>query len=107
MATIVPIVSKKSASSRVKTSSTAATNPILLNEPNRLNWPSSPKSGIATTLLGQVGTLRPQPVGLTTLPVASVWLPTLKIASMMIARIVAPTIADEDGALDLQDHHER
>ena len=92
MATIVPIVSKKSASSRVKTSSAAATNPILPNEPSRENWPSSPKSGISTIVLGQVGTLRPQPVGLTTLPVASVWPPILAIASTMIARTVAPTM---------------
>ena len=81
MATIVPMVSKKSASMRVKTSSTAATTPILLNDPSRLNCPSRPKSGMSTTVEGSAGTLRPQPVGLTTLPVASVWLPMWKTAS--------------------------
>ena len=80
IATIVPMVSKKSASSRVKTSRNAATMPILENEPSRLNWPSRPKSGTSAMVSGMAGTLRPQPAGLTTLPVSSVWPPMLAIA---------------------------
>ncbi len=90
MATIVPMVSKKSASMSVKTSRQAATMPILLNDPSRLNCPSSPKSGTSMIRDGSVGTFSPHPEGLTTLPVASVWLPTLKTASTMTASTVAP-----------------
>jgi hypothetical protein len=45
MAVIVPIVSKKSASISVKTSSSAATMPTDWNEPSRLNSRRVAKSG--------------------------------------------------------------
>ena len=99
IATIVPIVSKKSASISVKTSRTAATTPTLANEPNRLKWPSSPKSGTSTILSGSFGTFRPQPAGLTTCRWRRPAAPILAIASTMIARTVAPRMRDQDGAL--------
>src|SRR6185369_5278141 len=63
-ATTVPIVSKKSASMSVKTSSTALSTPIRANPPNSENCPTSERSGIPATLFGQVGTVSCQPVGL-------------------------------------------
>jgi len=41
---------------------------------------------------GIFGTFSPQPVGLTSLPVASTWLPILAMASRMMARTVPPTM---------------
>ena len=67
MATIVPIVSKKSASMIENTSRTTATTPIFSTEPNSENWPSSEKSGAATRLSGSAGTSRLQPFGLSSL----------------------------------------
>src|SRR5665647_763581 len=92
MATIVPIVSKKSASIRVNTSRIADTAPILPKEPSSEKWPSRPKSGTSTSVEGNLGTFSPQPVGLTTLPVASVWPPILTTASMRMARTEVPMI---------------
>ena len=92
MATIVPIVSKKSASSRVKISSAADTKPILLNDPSRLKSPTSEKSGRAKGFEGRVGTLRPHPVGLTILPPGPVCEPMCSTASSTIASTVAPAM---------------
>ena len=86
MATMVPIVSKKSASISVKMSRQAETTPILLNEPSREKWPSRPKSGMSMSVEGSFGTLSRQPVGLTSLP-ATVLLPMWARASRTIAKI--------------------
>ncbi len=90
MAVIVPMVSKKSASSSVKTNRTAVTTPTRSNEPNSENWPSSPKSGVAMILSGKAGTLRFQPCGLTLSPETDG--PTLATASTMIASTVVARI---------------
>ena len=50
IAVIVPMVSKKSASISVKTSSTADTTPTSWNDPPRLKWPTVEKSGVSKTL---------------------------------------------------------
>ena len=62
--TTVPMVSKKSASIRVNTSSRALITPTLANDPPRLKSPMSPKSGLDRILSGTLGTLRLQPLGL-------------------------------------------
>ena len=65
MAVIVPIVSKKSVISNVKTSNAAVKKPAVLNPPNRSNEPINEKSGLkSTNLLGIAGTFKPQPLGL-------------------------------------------
>ena len=64
IAVIVPIVSKKSASSSVKTSSEALTTPTSPIEPNREKLPSRENSGTSKILSGKDGTLRFQPLGL-------------------------------------------
>ena len=69
----------------------AAITPTIWNEPNRLNWPSRPRSGVATMVSGTFGTFRPQPTRFATEPSAPVFGPTPATASMMIARIVVPT----------------
>jgi len=72
-------VSKKSERRSVNTKRTADTNEILLNEPRRLKWPRSEKSGVETTLSGSLGIFNPQPFGL--LSVGEMKLgPTLKAA---------------------------
>jgi hypothetical protein len=63
MAVIVPMVSKKSASIRVKISSTAETTPTWA-KPVKLTCPTVAKSGVSKTELGHDGTLRLQPSGL-------------------------------------------
>ena len=91
MAVTVPTVSKKSESRRVKTNRTAETNEIWLNDPKRLNWPKSEKSGVEAIESGSAGMLSPQPFGL--LSVGEMKLgPILNALSRMIARMVAPTI---------------
>lgn len=57
---IVPIASKKQDSSTVKTNRVPVRKPTLPKPPNRLTWPTSPKSGAATGLPGHCGTVRPQ-----------------------------------------------
>ncbi|CAB4807876.1 unannotated protein [freshwater metagenome] len=102
IAVIVPIVSKKSASNSVKTINKADTTEILLNEPKRLNWPSSPKSGVATTESGIAGTFKPQPFGFT-LPVAPSKLgPIFNEDSITIATTVETTIPIRSAALTLR-----
>ena len=59
MATIVPIVSKKSASITVNTSRTRATGPMCTKAPTMSNWPSSEKSGSAKTPSKVGGELKP------------------------------------------------
>src|SRR3954447_26662271 len=80
IAVIVPIVSKKSASIRVKISSSAEITPILSNEPNRLNSPTVSRLGLLNQSSGNFGTLRPQPPGFW-----AVRPPTSKTASTTIA----------------------
>ena len=63
MATTVPIVSKKSASSREKTNMTAVTMPSFSNEPSRLNWPRMPRSGVLVIDSGKAGTVSCQASG--------------------------------------------
>ena len=100
MAVIVPMVSKKSASISVKTSSSAATTPTDSNEPNRLNWPSVPKSGSSMILSGSAGTFRLQPVGL----LGAGPTPKSPIASTMIASTVVATIEIRIAPLTLRTH---
>src|SRR5665648_595870 len=88
MATIVPMVSKKSASMIEKTSSTTATMPIFSIEPKSEKWPISEKSGILANDSGIFGTTRPHPVGL-----SADFSPMVAMASMMTARTVAEAIA--------------
>ncbi len=57
---MVPIASKKQDISTVKTKSTPVSRPTWWKPPNRLTCPTSPKSGAATGLPGQSGTVRPQ-----------------------------------------------
>ena len=52
IAVIVPIVSKKSASISVKTSSSAETTPTASKEPSSENSPSVPKSGVVEDVVG-------------------------------------------------------
>ena len=59
IAVMVPMVSKKSASRRVKASRSAASTPTEENAPNRSNCPRVPKSGTSTTPLSS-GTLSDQ-----------------------------------------------
>ena len=83
------MVSKKSASSSVKTSRIAATAPADSKEPNRLNSPRVPKSGLEKIVSGHDGVFRPQPFGLYFSPNIG---PTLATASTMIASTVVTTI---------------
>ncbi|NYD25062.1 hypothetical protein BJ968_004671 [Kineococcus aurantiacus] len=92
IATTVPMVSKKSASSRVKTSRTTVTQPTASNEPSREKCPSVAKSGAETHESGSAGTFRPQARGLTTDPSAPVRGPRWATASTTTARTVAATI---------------
>ena len=85
----VPIVSKKSLSISEKIASSAAMTPMTWKLPKRLNWPRSPRSGVATIWSGTLGTFRPQPTGLTA-PSAPNLGPTLAIDSMMIATTAVP-----------------
>ena len=93
IAVIVPIVSKKSASIRVKTSRMAATTPASWKPPIRLNSPSVPKSGFSkmSPKPGRSGTVSAQPLGLK-LPSAPKAGPMSAILSTMIAMIVITTI---------------
>ncbi len=77
------MVSKKSDSSRVKTSSTTVIAPVRPKAPNRLKSPSSPKSGAATTSSGSFGAVRPQ---LSTSATASTALATAVMAAMPMSR---------------------
>ena len=62
-ATIVPIVSKKSASSSEKTRTTARITECL-NGPSTEKCPSREKSGVETTASGNAGTVERHPAGL-------------------------------------------
>ena len=99
IAVIVPIVSKKSASIRVKTSRTAATTPIAENEPNRLNSPRVPKFGLSKIESGSFGHVQ-APAGRV---LGAALAPTLPIASTMMARIVVATIEIRIAPLTLLD----
>ena len=88
IAVIVPMVSKKSASISVKTNSSDVTTPTLSKDPSRLNSPSVPKSGVARTLSGQAGTLRLQPLGLSTIDPA----PTIASTTMASTVVAAMEI---------------
>src|SRR4051812_8044520 len=103
MATIVPIVSRKSASRSVKPSRMAVTAPTAENDPSRLKSPSSPKSGRSTIWLGSLGTFRPQPVGFGFCPGTTDG-PTLARASRTIASTGAP---DEAGVHEADDRDEQ
>ncbi len=94
IAVIVPIVSKKSASRSVKTSSAAVTTPARSNPLNRLKSPSSEKSGLAKILSGQSGTLRFQPLEVALPPLAG----RSAMAWTMPATIGRDDDADQDRA---------
>ena len=65
IAVIVPIVSKKSASISVKTSSRAETTPTVSNDAEQAELAEQAEVGRRrTSSSGSAGTLRPQPVGL-------------------------------------------
>ena len=86
-------MSKKSDSKRVNTKRIAATSEILSKDPKRLNCPSRPKSGVATTSAGITGTFRFQPFGFTS-PVAPLNSgPILNADSIAIAIAVETMIA--------------
>ena len=87
-ATIVPIVSKKSASRIEKTRTTTARTPILPTAPSSENCPSSDRSGTEKTESGSEGTFWCHPVGLSA-PDA----PTFAHASTASASTVVPTTA--------------
>ncbi len=61
--TAVPMVSKKSVRKSVKTSSTTVNTPTCSTAPSRLNSPTRPKSGNATTSSGMAGTVNPHRSG--------------------------------------------
>src|SRR5918995_898673 len=100
-ATIVPIVSKKSASSRVNTNSPAVRTPTASHEPSRLNWPSNPKSGESTIRLGSTGTFRPHPLGFAS-PSSPTDGPMSNSASTRMASTVAPRIVHRIAPLTLR-----
>ena len=83
-ATMVPIVSKKSASMTLKESTTTATIPSLWKEPRGETCPSVAKSGAVTGLPLRAGVVRPHPPEGLAL--------TLKRASTMSAHAVEKTI---------------
>ncbi len=86
IATIVPIVSKKSASMIEKTSRTTATRPILPIDPNSEKCPSSEKSGaLMIPPSGIAGSLSFHASG--ALPSVG-WEPSLATASMITASTV-------------------
>lgn len=87
----MPIVSKKSEMSRVKISRHTVTNPAFSHEPSRLNSPSRPRSGTATTSSGTAGTFRFHPTGLTVAGSTNVG-PTSATASTTIATTVVTRI---------------
>ena len=60
---IVPMASKKSASTRVNTSSSTVIAGSRVQAPNE-TWPTVAKSGVSKIELGHVGTLSPHPSGL-------------------------------------------
>ncbi len=103
-ATIVPMVSKKSASNNEKTSRSrprSTPGPAApLKAPNRSTLPIRLRSGTAKP--PSTGTFCIQPVGLTTAPVASLEAPTWKTASTMIANTVAAPIAISNAPLTLR-----
>lgn len=91
---MVPIVSKKSLSSREKTSSsrpsTAPGPAAPVNAPN-MSGSGRPKVGVWKSV--SIGTFNFQPVGLTSLPAASNMPPVLVSASTMTASTVPARIA--------------
>ena len=88
---MVPMVSKKSASSRVNTSSSAASTPTRSKEPNSEKSPSSDRSGRSTTESGRVGVLSCQPLGLLSVGDTNEG-PTSNTASMTTASRVVTTM---------------
>ena len=90
MATMVPIVSKKSASSREKTRRITETIPTLCTLPSRLKWPSVDRLGTSTGKPSRRGSDRDQPVRLSgPFSGSSLKGPRWVTASMMMARTVA------------------
>ena len=83
----------------MKTKRRAVISGTRSNEPKRLNEPSRPKSGVATTASGRAGTFRFHPFGFT-LPVApSKSGPILKALSRAIASPVEIIIPSRRAAL--------
>ena len=103
IAVIVPMVSKKSASSSVKISSSTVTTPAFSKPPSRLNSPSVPKSGVVarSPKPGTDGVVSSQPLGLNTSPKAG---PMSRASSRMIATTVVTAIEIRMAPLTLRTH---
>ncbi len=62
---IVPMASKKPDSTSVNSTTVAVSAPAVTKPPNRSKWPTSPKSGAATSDSGTRGATTPQSAGST------------------------------------------
>ena len=102
IATTVPIVSKKSASSSEKTNMIAVTKPSFSNDPSRLNWPRIPRSGVFVIDSGSAGTVSDQASGFCSPWSVKIRGPIWKAASMMMASTVAAAMPSRMAPLTLR-----